>query len=145
MGEEKNVYLPAVDGDGMQFVRFEEGCRMVEGEYRILVPSGTQRVAAGEIDLLILPGVAFDPWGRRLGKGKGYYDRFMEQTGAYRMGVCLDHQIVREVPAEPHDKTVDMVVTPHGVFDARNATPETTSDDLPCIPLSAIQISGSPA
>ena len=65
----------------------------------------------GDIDLIVVPGVAFTPSGVRLGRGKGFYDRYLTQPGvrALRFGVCYPHQLVGELPAEPHDVAMDRV------------------------------------
>lgn len=70
-----------------------------------------------EIDLLLVPGAAFCRDGRRLGRGGGFYDRFMSSPGfrASKMGVCFDLQILRELPVESHDIPVDQVVTESGI------------------------------
>jgi len=64
------------------------------------------------LDLVLAPGVGFDPHGRRLGRGKGYYDRLLAQVGGVRCGVALDAQVVPALPAEPHDQMLDCILTP---------------------------------
>lgn len=82
------------------------------------VPSASWNLRAriscdpAEIDLLVVPGVAFAPIGSRLGRGRGYYDRYLAQPGfrAATVGVCYRHQLVDDLPAEPHDRPVGCVV-----------------------------------
>ena len=62
------------------------------------------------IDLVIVPGVAFTATGARLGHGKAYYDRFLPTTSAFTVGACFDEQLVDELPLEPHDVLVDLVI-----------------------------------
>ncbi len=112
----KNIFLPRTEGDEMHFVRYREGCEMEEGDFRILVPAGADQIDPADLDVIIVPGVAFDSNGRRLGKGKGYYDRFLDRHGIYTVGVCFHHQLIAEVPSEPHDRRVDMVVLPGGLL-----------------------------
>ena len=83
-----------------------------QGAYGIGEPQGENRVTAEEIDMIIVPGVAFSPDGRRLGRGKGFYDRYLSRKGfrAYCTGVCFRHQLLDTVPTEPHDRTMDKVV-----------------------------------
>lgn len=64
------------------------------------------------LDLVLVPGVAFDPHGRRLGRGRGYYDRLLADVRGVRCGVAFDEQIVREVPVAPHDAQVNRILTP---------------------------------
>ena len=63
------------------------------------------------IGLVLVPGLAFDAQGRRLGYGGGYYDRFLRQTAAPRVGLTFDCLLLDEVPEEPHDVRVDVVLT----------------------------------
>ena len=63
------------------------------------------------IDLVIVPGVAFTADGRRLGHGKGYYDRFLVGTTAHTVGACFAEQLVDELPVEPHDVRLDRVLS----------------------------------
>lgn len=65
------------------------------------------------LDLVFVPGLAFDDRGRRLGRGRGFFDRLLARApGALRWGVAFDLQIVAEVPDEPHDINVHLLVTP---------------------------------
>ncbi len=71
----------------------------------------------GRLDLVLVPGLAFDAGGGRLGRGGGFYDRFLPAAvGAVRVGVCWSGQVVDAVPAEPHDVRVHMLVTEDGIF-----------------------------
>lgn len=66
-----------------------------------------------DIDLVILPGLAFDPFGNRLGRGKGFYDRFLahKDYSAVSCALAVEEQFVESVPAGPHDMPIDMLVT----------------------------------
>jgi len=64
-----------------------------------------------ELDLIIVPGVAFDRAGGRVGRGGGFYDRLLPQYSALRAGICFDFQYLEAVPAEEHDIRMDWVVT----------------------------------
>lgn len=65
-----------------------------------------------EIDLLIVPGVAFDRNGRRLGHGAGYYDRFLSKTTGYKLGLAYDFQMIDNLAYESHDVSMDALLTP---------------------------------
>jgi 5-formyltetrahydrofolate cyclo-ligase len=67
---------------------------------------------ANQLDLLLIPGVAFSWSGSRLGRGQGYYDRFLKQATGVTVGVAFDWQMMAEVPTEPHDVGVQCVATP---------------------------------
>lgn len=78
------------------------------------VPAPTGRAQeASSVDLLVVPGLAFDSTGGRIGRGGGFYDRLLEQVGPRprRVGVCFDAQVVAAVAREPHDAAVDLVIT----------------------------------
>lgn len=93
------------------------------GRYDIRVPrAGLTRVQPDQIEVILLPGLAFDRAGNRLGRGAGFYDRFISalHQGGHRptlIGVCHDAQIVDRVPTEPHDHRVDRVITEQGPLD----------------------------
>jgi 5-formyltetrahydrofolate cyclo-ligase len=65
-----------------------------------------------QLDFLLVPGVAFDASGHRLGRGKGYYDRLLQAARGHKCGVAFDWQLVAEVPVEPHDVCVNSLLTP---------------------------------
>jgi 5-formyltetrahydrofolate cyclo-ligase len=69
-------------------------------------------VASGRLDLILVPGVAFDKRGHRLGRGKGYYDKLLAVTRGKRCGVAFDQQIAEEIPLEAHDAKMDFILTP---------------------------------
>lgn len=69
------------------------------------------------IDLVVVPGLSFDRHGGRLGRGAGFYDRFLAGLRAVRVGLCFDEQIVDEVPTDPGDERMHCVVSPSGVID----------------------------
>ena len=108
----RRVVLPRVEGDAMRFY----ACRpdaLVFGAFGILAPQGERPCPAGEIDLVVCPGVAFTADGRRLGRGRGYYDRYLGDPAfrGFRVGVCYAHQLVDDLPVEPHDVRMDRVIT----------------------------------
>ncbi|MBO8126054.1 MAG: 5-formyltetrahydrofolate cyclo-ligase [Firmicutes bacterium] len=80
-------------------------------------PRASHRIPPAQIDLIIMPGLAFDEAGHRLGFGKGYYDRFLARFGAKAkrpklLAVAFDFQVYPEIPSEEHDIPVDAVLTP---------------------------------
>ena len=107
----KTLLLPCVKGDELELRYFDGEERLQPGEgYAIPEPVGELFTDWGKIDLILVPGVAFDKSGNRLGRGKGYYDKVLKQTGACKVGVCFDFQLVERVPVEPHDVKMDRVV-----------------------------------
>ena len=83
------------------------------GQYGIKEP-GPHCPAApvNQLDLILVPGVAFAPGGHRLGRGKGFYDRLLQGVCGVRMGVAFDFQIVDQLPIAPHDERLNLIVTP---------------------------------
>jgi 5-formyltetrahydrofolate cyclo-ligase len=75
-------------------------------------PAGCPVILLNQLDLVLVPGVAFDLLGGRLGRGKGFYDRLLAQVRGHKCGVAFDLQIVSSVPVEPHDIRVDSILTP---------------------------------
>ena len=90
--------------------------------FGIREPTGPE-VEPAAIDLVLVPGVAFDRSGRRLGYGAGYYDQFLTRVspGTPLVGTCFAIQIADRVPSEPHDRHVDVVVTERGLEGGRPA------------------------
>jgi len=109
---EKRIALPVVAGDTLE-LRFFNGLNnlVTSDSFGIQEPIAEEVVTPEEIDLAIIPGVAFDRKGNRLGRGKGFYDRFLNQTKAYKVAVGFDFQILEEIPVASFDIPVDIVVT----------------------------------
>ncbi len=70
-----------------------------------------------QLDLILVPGVGFDLLGRRLGRGRGFYDRLLAQVTGIKCGVAFDEQLVEEIPVESHDVSVNCILTPTGWHD----------------------------
>ncbi len=93
---------------------------LVPGPYGILEPPERNPVVhPEEADLVVVPGVAFDPQGGRLGYGGGFYDRLLSQTKAPRVALAFALQIVPRVPREPHDLRVDYLITEKGILSCK--------------------------
>ena len=110
---DKVILLPVVVGDDLELRIYEGPSSLKVGAYGIMEPVGPifPESEYDRIDLAIIPGMAFDPYGNRLGRGKGYYDRLLPRLGnALRIGVCFPFQKVDSVPSEAHDIKVNDVV-----------------------------------
>ena len=114
IAEGKTVYLPKVISDeGMVLCRYTGAESLRKGAFGIMEPVGEEMPAHETIDVVLVPGMAFDGEGNRLGRGKGYYDRFLKTLNNPRpklIGVCFDFQKTDVVPTEPTDVKVDVVV-----------------------------------
>lgn len=106
--EGKRVFLPVVEGDVLSLKAYSG--QVVIGPFGIREPVGERLLDYTQIDLAVIPGMAFDPQGHRLGRGKGYYDRLLPALSAYRIGLCFPFQLVDAVPVDVHDCLVDEVI-----------------------------------
>lgn len=109
---EKRILLPVVTGDDLELRLYTGPEDLTVGAYGIEEPTGALFTDYSTIDLIVVPGVAFDRDGNRLGRGKGYYDRLLPRIpSAYKIGICFPFQVVDEVPAEPFDIRMDEIIT----------------------------------
>lgn len=111
----KKFYLPRVNGVDLEVLPYEE-TRLELGSFHIEEPTGNDVTDPSEIELVIVPGVAYDRKGRRLGRGKGFYDRFLQSTNATKIGVGYEFQLLDEIPSEPHDIGMDIIITEHSTI-----------------------------
>lgn len=108
---EKTLLFPVSHRRAMTVHPYAGNAMMHRGKFGI--PEPTTPAYEGEIDLVIVPAVAFDEKGRRLGRGGGFYDRFIKkQTHAVLVGVGYDFQLVENVPAARHDQHVHRIILP---------------------------------
>lgn len=86
---------------------------IVTGKFGVREPaSSCAEISSDKFDLVLVPGLAFDLSGNRLGRGWGFYDRLLEKTSGIKCGVGYDFQLLENIPAESHDAKVDFIVTP---------------------------------
>ena len=106
----KQIILPTVVGDDIVPVEYGQDTNFAVGDFNILEPQN--KPYTGDFDLIIVPGVAFDRQGNRIGRVRGYYDRFLcQDLDVKRIGICFDFQLVDAVPTEPLDITMDEVIS----------------------------------
>jgi 5-formyltetrahydrofolate cyclo-ligase len=108
----KSLLYPAVEGSELQFRQVGGLDELTPGRFGIPEPAG-EAWEPQDADLIVVPGVAFDRSGRRIGYGKGYYDKVLHRLeGSGRLvGFCYDFQLFEEIVGEPHDVTMDLIVT----------------------------------
>ncbi|MFO7810806.1 MAG: 5-formyltetrahydrofolate cyclo-ligase [Candidatus Delongbacteria bacterium] len=109
----KKFILPAINGDELHLKEFTGVHKLIFGDiYAIPEPEGKPFKDYEEIELALIPGVAFDRENNRMGRGKAYYDRILckIKDKAKLIGVCYDFQIVDKVPVEPHDIKMDKII-----------------------------------
>ena len=108
----KRIFLPVVVGDELIFRQFTGMADMRKGAFGILEPTGAALTDTTAIDLVIVPGVAFDLQNNRMGRGRGFYDRALQQSSAFKIGVAFNCQIFKQIPTFETDIPMDLVV--HG-------------------------------
>jgi len=116
LADGKTLLFPAVVGSEMQFRRVRHLDELKPGRYGIPEPTG-EAWEPQQANLIVVPGVAFDKAGRRIGYGKGFYDKSLHRLeGSGRLvGFCYEFQLFEEIAGEPHDVTMDLIVTEESV------------------------------
>jgi len=107
----KFIVLPVISGNNMHFYPYTGNKNLHEGAFGIMEPVSRDLVPPEDIDLFIVPGVAFDLACNRLGRGKGYYDRYLSGIDKPAIGLCYDFQLIDSIPCEPHDKKMTFIIT----------------------------------
>jgi 5-formyltetrahydrofolate cyclo-ligase len=116
LADGKVIALPCFDSGGQFYtprrinnLRFE----IVSGRFGIREPAAAcAEIPPANLDLLLVPGIAFDWRGNRLGRGKGFYDRLLSKTRGVKCGIAFEEQLVEKVPTGSRDARVDFVLTP---------------------------------
>jgi len=110
--QSKRVVVPKIEGDDMRFYDFRAE-QMASGAFGIEEPQHAVLCSAEQIEVMVVPAVGFTRAGARMGRGRGYYDRYLgapEATHIYKIGTCFACQLVDELPTEQHDVAMDRVV-----------------------------------
>lgn len=106
----KTVALPKCKSAGlMEFHRYQG--RLLTGKFSIPEPESDEILSPEKNDLMIVPGLAFDKQGYRVGQGGGYYDRYLARFDCVKIGLCRDIFLLEEVPVQWNDLPVDYVIT----------------------------------
>ncbi|MFO7576981.1 MAG: 5-formyltetrahydrofolate cyclo-ligase [Pelovirga sp.] len=113
----KQVSFPRVRNAALEFAVVDRIGELQPGSFGIYEP-GPAAAVTGAIDLMVVPGVAFDRRGHRLGYGRGYYDRYLVAAGApmAKVGLCYSFQLHDRLPDDQHDQELDWLVTEHAVI-----------------------------
>jgi 5-formyltetrahydrofolate cyclo-ligase len=109
----KKIYYPRVTGDEFGFFEVSTLNELVRGFLGVSEPVSEAENSIAELDLVVVPGVAFDLQGHRLGYGRGFYDRRLVEkpTETVSVGLCFNLQLCELLPVEPHDQTLDFIAT----------------------------------
>ena len=115
--QKKKLLLPLIVGDDLRLLLYEGPESLKPGPFGILEPKADGiEVPKNEIDLIIVPGVAFDKDKNRMGRGRGFYDRLLSTLNAPKVGICFGLQMIPQVPVEPFDKKMDYVITEDTIY-----------------------------
>jgi 5-formyltetrahydrofolate cyclo-ligase len=109
----KKIALPSVEGDRLTFYELSTGKYLVKGRFGIMEPLPYGLV--DKIDLLVVPGIAFDRKGYRLGYGKGYYDKFLARKKIASIGLGYSFQLLDRLPTGKYDKKLDAIAAEDGI------------------------------
>ena len=112
-------HYPLVKGSELSFHRVSKKDTLIAGYFGIEEPDPMVHppVISSSLDLILCPGLAFTKEGKRLGRGGGFYDRFLATVpNAVKMGVCVDAQLINELPVEEHDVKMTHLLTTNGVL-----------------------------
>lgn len=109
--KDKNLFLPKVEGNDLIILPYKKN-ELTKGAFSILEPQGYSGINPDILELIIVPGVAFDKELNRLGRGKGYYDKLLSLCKALKIGICYDFQLIDKIPTETHDIKMDIIITP---------------------------------
>lgn len=105
----KIVLLPRIINNKIEFIRIDNNTKYNNSSFGVSEPIGN--IYQGIIDLIIVPGVAFDSKGNRLGYGKGYYDKYLNNKDIYKIGVCFNEQVIDNLPIDKHDIKMNLIIT----------------------------------
>ncbi len=106
----KNIFLPRVNGNQLDILPYNENS-LNTGSFKIKEPQGGNTIDLNLIDFIIVPAMAYDPKGNRTGRGKGYYDRLLQNAKAIKVGTIYDFQLLPDIPTDKHDIPVDIIIT----------------------------------
>lgn len=115
----KHFFLPRVNGVNLDVLPYDR-TRLQYGSFHIEEPTGDDIEDIDNIELIIVPGIAYDNRGNRVGRGKGYYDRLLSRTKATKIGIGYDFQLLDEIDSEPHDITMDIVITDSRIINIKS-------------------------
>ena len=108
---QKIVLGPKIFGEALIPCELSSTNNFVKGQYGVLEPAEENFFPISKISIIFIPGLAFTKKGDRIGFGKGYFDRFLAKTTAYKVGLCFDEFITKELPMDDYDVKMDAVIT----------------------------------
>ena len=110
---DKQIYYPRVAGNEFSFFKVGTLDELLQGAFGVAEPVSAEKISVTDLDLVVVPGVAFDLRGHRLGYGRGFYDRQLvgKPAKTASVGLCFDFQLCDSLPVEAHDQVLDFIAT----------------------------------
>jgi 5-formyltetrahydrofolate cyclo-ligase len=109
----KKIALPRVEEDKITFYELSSTKSLIRGRFGIMEPPPYGETS--EIDILVVPGIAFDKKGNRLGYGKGFYDRLLSGKRTFSIGLAYSFQLLENLPHDMYDKRLDAIASEDGI------------------------------
>ena len=120
----KNVAVPLCSDEkgNMDFYLIDSLSELETGMFGVREPNADNcdKLSDFSDSIIIVPGLSFDKFGKRIGYGKGYYDRFLSRYSSFAIGLCYDEMIACQLPADEYDKSVDLIITQSDVIKCNN-------------------------
>ena len=117
---QKKIVLPIVKGENLAFYEYKGKNQIKKGSFDIMEPiienTDEQAILPENIDIFIVPGMAFDQHCNRIGHGKGFYDRLLSEMQKPKIGLCFSCQLLDNIPTKKHDIKMSMVITEEKIF-----------------------------
>jgi 5-formyltetrahydrofolate cyclo-ligase len=110
----KKIALPRVEEDKITFYELSSTKSLIRGRFGILEPQPYEQM--NDIDILIVPGIAFDKKGNRLGYGMGFYDRLLSCKRTFSIGLAYSFQLLENLPHDKYDKRLDAIASEDGIY-----------------------------
>lgn len=117
LSDGKKLVFPVTENGSGKITPFfaNSETEFVKGNFSVPEPICSKAAKPEEIDVILVPGIAFDSSGNRIGFGKGCYDKFLSRCTALRVGVCYDFQLCERIAADVHDKKMDYILSENGL------------------------------
>lgn len=116
----KQLFLPRVNGVNLDILPYHQSCTH-PGAFNIEEPDGSDTTDVADIELIVVPAMAYDRRGNRVGRGKGFYDRLLSHSKALKVGVAYDCQMMDSIDADPTDVPVDIIITESRTYIVRSS------------------------
>lgn len=114
----KTVILPSIQDEILLLKEYKGKNEMViNNQFGIPEPIGNPLDESINIDLIVIPGIAFDKDLNRLGRGKGFYDKLLKTISSKKIGICFDFQIINHVPTYTHDMKMDIIISENMIIE----------------------------